>query len=413
MTEDVLAHGDDRDGGPGRAVGVAVTLALVGLAAVAVTRSAAERPDARPSPPPPLPTVGPSFSRPVPPGDGGWFTRYVTVRRPPPGVLRAVLLHDDVPGFLVPGDELPMAVDAVGGPDHAPALVGWCAASRTFQDASGTYVYDEYGNAADGGRSLGRYLVRRHPADPLRLDVSADVEYSRADAVGAARAPRCRRPLYYPTLPERAGTVHDTIHGHRVLRGRYVVTTETRAFCAATARAGCEAQGWEQFGAGLPPGDLAGSYTYEGSFVVRGFTGGDLRVVRLPDARLLRRERVGAANRIGLAYDVRRAGGSYVLRFNPMRHVSGRPRDDSPPGKRVAPSGRWRHLMRDASAELVTYRLRPDVEVVLGAGYTGLGKARGTARTLDRFLRRPDNRRHALWLVLDDRGHVLRVVAER
>lgn len=414
MTQEVLAHGDDEaGGGPGRAVGVVVAVVLLAIAGVAVARSRAPERAARPSPspaapssPPPPNVVVDEFPDP--------FDEHITVPRPPPGVLRTVLLPDDLPGFLVPGDELPVAVGAEGGPAHARVLVGWCAATKTFQDAAGEHFYDEHGRSLTTPEGLPTFEVRRNARDPQRIDVAGERGYAYNEIRTPAPKPRrCPAPLYYPKLPPRAGRVHDTVAGFRVLRGQYVVTTESRAFCERGAAAGCAARGWEEYALGaLPRGDLAGSYTWEGEFVVRGDSdNGELRVLRLPGARLVRRERVGAAARIGIAHAVQRRNGVVTLHFNPFEHRSGTPGDDSPPGP-IESAPDWEHVMVDVAGGLRSYVIRPDAEIHLGDGFTGLGEPRGNHETLQAFLADPAHADDALWLVLDDRGRVLRIVVD-
>jgi hypothetical protein len=222
--------------------------------------------------------------------------------------------------------------------------------------------------------------------------------------------------LTYPPLPPRTASVHDTLTGYRLVHGRYVVTTETRAFCAAARPTGCADQGWEDYGPGrdqsLPSGDLAGSYTWEGDFVVRADPqNGDLDVVMTPGVRLVSRERVGVAVRVGLAHETYWQDGLLHLRFNPMRADDGSAPDDSPPGRpeTVDP---WPYPMTDVRGGLRDYAVRTDADIVIGEGITGLGRPRGTPTTLRRFLGKHPSAGPALWLVLDARGRVLRVVVE-
>lgn len=437
MKPEVLGHGDDErpPSGPGRLVGAAVALVLLALVGVSVSRSrddareAREARERRPAASPTTPFGVPTGPEPEPEEDDEEdpdpFERFVTVRRPPPGVLRTVLLTDGRPGFLVPEDDrparddVPTAIEAIGGPEHARVLVGWCSATRLFQDVDGTVFYDRNGARIGGGDSLFRHSVRVNARDGTRLDVAGDAHTRPADTTSRRGRP-CPRPLYLPTLPERAAAVHETITGYRVVPGRYVVTTETRAFCRASAARDCAADGWEVYQLGtLPPRELAGSYTYEGDFLVRGGSDGALDVVRLPRARLVSRERVGVRVRLGFGVAVRRAAdGSYRLDFNPARHVSGDPDDEGDPGPTEPVPSELSRLLSDESPDVFAYRLRPDVEVVLGLGITGPGRGRATARTLERFLEDPRSPGFSgfpgrpLWLVFDAAGAVLRVIAE-
>lgn len=432
MTQEILAHGDDGDdrdrraggGGPGRALGIAVTLALLAVAGVAVARSRpdAEPPRARrtPSPSPsrgwtgypPIddaPTIGPA---PDP------FAEFVTVRRPPPGALKTVLLHEGLPAFLVPPEDpgpgdLPVAVGAIGGPGHDQVVLGWCAATRTFQDAEGKYFYDANGVGEPGHNGLPLFQVRPSPKDAANLDVGGQSGQPYTPGTHPVTdAGRCREPLYYPSLPRRADRVHDAVAGYRVVRGQYVATTQSRAFCAPRRPAGCAAEGWEEYGDTiLPVHDLAGSYLWEGDFVVRGGQDGGLTAARLPGVRLVKREAVGVKVVAGLPMSVEDSGDGMVLRLNPLRHRDGHSADDSPAGP-PAPVPPWAaEVLSDVRGGVRTYPLRKDVALHLGYGVTGLGQPHGTVATLRRWLAAPDTPK-VLWLVLDARGRVLRAVAQ-
>ena len=380
MTEDVLAHGaDERPGGSGRLVGVVVAVALLGVFGVAVARN---RPvgDDRPAPAPSTSTHAP-----LPPPSryvDDPFAAGATFPMPAEAAVVGVLLPGDVPGFLVggDGDDLPEAFEAFGGPAHDRVVLGWCASSRTFQDDRRTHVFDTAGQRADGGTALAFREVRLNAADPRSVDVAATtVRHDEQPPRDLPVEPPCAGGLTYPPLPPTAEHVHQTIRGHRVVRGRYVVSTETTAFCAPVGP-GCAAQGWEVHGDALPPGDLAGSYTWEGRFVVRGDPDdGRLGVARLPGARLVKRERVGRRAMVGSATAVTTRDGVAYLRFSAV-----------------------------GEAERA-YPIRPDVDLFLGPGFTGLGRPRGTPETLRRYLAttgRPDTQ----WVVLDGADRVLRVV---
>jgi hypothetical protein len=228
----------------------------------------------------------------------------------------------------------------------------------------------------------------------------------------ALKPGRCPGPLVLPRLPPRVTSLTQTQRSYGLMDGRYVVTTETRAFCPRTRARGCADAGWENNGLPvLPPGDLAGSYTYEGDFVAHADpTTGEFFVGRLPGARLVRREYVGATVRVGYALDARDSGGVLHLLFDPYRHERGTPPDDSPPGP---PRSNHRTWLTDVRGGVRDYVVRDDLQVFIGAGVTGLGLPRGTAATLRGFVR--DGLAEdgpALWVVLDARGRVLRVVAD-
>lgn len=418
MTGEVLSHGDDeRRSGAGRPLGVVVAIALLGIVGVAVGRSRSQ-PEAKPSP---SPTAFTEYPSEAPIDDGAAlepeedpFADYVTVARPPDGAVRAVLLPTGLPGFLVPDAGAPLAIEAIGGPSHAQVLLGWCAGSKTFQDAEGTVFYDATGAPLRAEYALERHAVRESGGDPGRLDIGGRGGVGVMHQPGRPPAPgRCRAPLLPPKLPPRGESVHDTVNGYRVLRGRYIATTVSRAFCDVLTRTGCASRGWEEYYLrSLPPGDLAGSYTWEGDFVVRGDSEGNLVVARLPGARLVARERVGVTARVGVAHGVDEgAGGALTLRFNPFRHRSGTPPDDSPPGP-PEDNPDTSYLMTDIEGGDRRYPMLAKAEVHLGDGVTGLGQPAGTPDTLRDWLRDEAHFQEALWIVLDAQGRVIRVVAD-
>lgn len=415
MTDDVLAYGDEKP--PHRWPRSLTVFAVVGAlvaGGVAVAATRGSRPRHRPgSTGYTSPTPDPVLDQ-VPVDDR--FADAISVRRPADGSVIPLLMPGDVPGFLASRPPNWYALVAAGGPAFAPVLVGWCAPQRTFQDRSASYVYSADGAPFSPGPTLARATVRAHPGDGHLLDIAADAERGLAPRAMARPTVRCPVALTYPPLPPRTTNVHATLNAHRLVRGRYVVTTENRAFCAAVRPSGCADQGWEEYGPGgeqmLPPGELAGSYTWEGDFLVRADSrSGALAVIRMPTARLVRREQVGVAVRVGIARGTYVEDGVVHLRFNPMRHVSGTPGDDSPPGPPEQGVDRP-DLMADIRGGVIDYVVRADADIVLGEGVTGLGQPRATPDTLRRFIVAHPNGEPPLWLILDPRGRVLRVVAE-
>ena len=383
MTGEVLAQGDDeRPRGSGRAIGVVGALLLLAVLGVAVVRSREPAPEARPTPPPSSPShpdEEPPAIDPLP----RKFASYVSV----PADARSLLLEDGTPVFLVPGDyDLPVAIEPVGGPEHAPVLLGWCAGTQTFQDASGTYLYSRDGRPADESGQLTfleHHDVRVSPEHDSMLDVDEAVsQVDTFDLPPPAR--KCSAPVF-PELPKTVTDVHDTAPGLRVLRGRYVVTTETKRFCAVGSHPRCLAEGWEDYGYGLPPDDLASTYVWEGRFLVHGSAStGRLTAVRV-EARLVARERVGV---------------KVVFGFHVSAEVRGR-------GARL----RVDHLDETGfSSGVKAYDVRSDAEVYLGRGITGIGFPRGTPATLVEHLLKQSRSKTRLVLVLDAAGKVMRVV---
>ena len=370
-------------------IGVVVALALLGVAGVAISRSRDARPEAgwteypTRTPTPVLIDDAPVIQTPPDP-----FNESTTLvgTLPDVGDVRGIRLLDGAPGFLVGGRGVPTAFAAFGGPDHARVLVGWCTGSRTFQDANGTYIYDE------NGAEYGDINTTNLPGYAVRGAIEGGIEIAGISTLEAAtskpaaeRPPRCPTALRYPDLPDRAESVHDTIEGFRVVNGRYVVTTESASFCSPVSKSGCAADGWEEYELStLPGGDLAGSYTWEGDFVVHGDRDGNLTAVRLPGTRLVSRTDVGTSAVLG--------------------HVNEVVRED-PLTLRVSVLDEAR--MTDTEREVV---VNADANVFLGDGHTGLGRPRGDAGTLREYLRDPPGGGALLWFVLDAKGRAIRVV---
>jgi hypothetical protein len=411
VSADVLAHGDDRPPGRTRGVlvGVAAVVALVTVGVVARSGGGTPRPAASPSASPTPDGVPGGVEDVVPVAT---YDRSVTVGEPPAGGVLPVLLTRREPGFLV-RDAVGSyhAYSALGGPDYAQVVVGWCSTRRSFQDPAAAYGYAVNGQSYDGLPSLVAHPVRSAGAGRHEIG-----DFAGPDLRGTSRSARprpCPDRLVMPPLPPRVTTLTQTQQSYGLMDGRLFVTTETRAFCERTAARGCAAAGWENNGLPvLPPGDLAGAYTYEGDFVAHADpTTGEFFVGRLPEARLVRREFVGATVRVGFALDARDVSGVPHLYFDPYRYESGTPPDDSPPGPPRSSHGRsW---LTDVRGGVRDYAVRGDVQVFIGAGVTGLGLPRGTAVTLRDFVRDGKAEKGPpLWVVLDARGRVLRVVAD-
>jgi hypothetical protein len=393
VTQDVLAHGDDSGAGRSRGtlVGVVALLALLG-GGIALARSGNDAP--------PRPVASPSPSQrdtespaPEPPDDP--FARFVTLPRPASGTLATpVRLLDDLPGYLVTGPDGVQALSALTGPEHATVLLGWCAASQSFQDAAGTYRYDSGGaralsTFADPYLLMAQLALRTHATDLRRVDVGGP---------GAGREPRLsaeipRCPagrLVLPPLPPRVTDLTAAAGRYRRSLGRYVTRTDSRAFCPEPLPLlRCATGGWEVNGLGqLPPEDLVGAYTYEGEFLVRTAPrSGDFEVVLLPGSRLVRREGVGVRAVSGVPQGTRTAGGRFLLAIEP----SGPPAATSPP--------------------LREYVVRSDVDLHLDRGVTGLGQPSGTTTTLRVYVA-VRGASALFWLILDGQDQVLRVVAQ-
>lgn len=370
MTGEVLSHGDDDRRGSGRLLGYAAVAVLLLAVGLAVVRSRDPAPDARPTPSPSA--AAPASPTPEPPFD-------VAVSLPLPEEVKPVLLPGGEPVFLVPvRGGTPRAFPAYAGPDHEQVLVGYCWATQTFHDTTGTRVWNDLGDPLAGHDGLPGLAVRLN-ADGTRVEVGADRTPNRAEWLGETHPPSCPEPLDWPDLPDRAGDVHGTIEGWRVVRGRYVVSTESRSFCPP--RAECRSRGWEDWGHGLPFEDIAGSYAWEGDFLVHADPDtGRLHAIRLRGARLVERTGVGANVLSFIAEDYALDGSS--LRFT----VRG--------------------------PETETFTVGPDAAVFVGHGVTGLGLPRGTPEALYMFL---TSRSRLYWrvaVVLDKDGDVIRAVVE-
>ncbi|HWL36426.1 MAG TPA: hypothetical protein VNQ77_09545 [Frankiaceae bacterium] len=412
MTAEVLASGEERP--PRRPLSVVIGVAAVAaLVAYGLAASRSPEPEARPTPTPF--TEYPSES-PVPRGPRrNPFTKFVRVPVPPAGEVRGVLLAEGVPGFVVgQGNGAAYALHAVGGPLNDQVLLGWCAASGTFEDEAGTYRYRRDGGVVESGMGLERPPVRPDPFNPGHVEIGVtdgptDGEVERADGT------RCPGGVRLPPLPPAVRDVHDAAGAYFRVRGRYVVSTERTAFCEAVRETGCADQGWERYGPGsewtLRPDDLVGSYTWEGRFLVRTDLGGGISVIRLGDSRLVRRESVGVETRIGVPVATYSRDGVLHLRFNPFQHASGTPKDDSPSGPPPVVLDEWATVMEDVRGGIRDYVVRRDAEIVLGFGVTGVGAPAQTGQTLGRWVRAQRRRAvpEPLWLILDAQGRILRV----
>jgi hypothetical protein len=411
VTAEVLASGEERPPRRPLPVGIGVAV-VVALAAYGIAATRSREPEARPTPTPF--TEYPS-EQPAPGPGRDPFSFVVSVPVPPAGTVRGVLLAEGVPGFVVgQGNGGAYALHAVGGPLRDQVLVGWCAATGTFEDAAATYRYRVDGGVVENGAGLARPPVRLDAFHPGHVEIGVTDGPTDGEVDHADGKP-CPEALEYPPLPPVAADVHDAAGAYFRVRGRYVVSTERAAFCAAVRESGCADQGWERYGPGSPwtlaPDDLVGSYTWEGRFLVRTDLGGGISVIRLADSRLVRRDSVGAETRIGLPLATYSEGGVLHLRFNPFQHASGTPGDDSPAGPPPVVLDEWADVMEDVRGGVRDYVVRPDAEIVLGFGVTGVGAPAQTGQTLGRFVRAQRRRAvpQPMWLVLDARGRVLRV----
>jgi hypothetical protein len=379
VTPDVLAHGDDRPPGrrwTGLLTGFAALALLV--AGVAGSRATGDHPSPTPSPSPsrtllfPAPTVG------------DLFAEHVAVH--PTGELTPALLPDALPGFVLGTGRAARAYAAVAPAGHARPVLGWCPATRTFEDATGTARFDENGLPfTDETAALAEYPTRERVGGGI--DVGVDRGGNVRAGFGDRDAPprRCTaRSLVWPPSPPAAARLEDAARGYRTMHGRYVLTPETQAFCPGPPPGtACGAGGWEVYGLNaLPADDLAESYVYEGDFVVRSYPAtGRFAALLLPGVRLVRRTGVGTVATCGNAVRARHAGGADRLVLRP-----------------------------DEGAD-VEFRLRPDVTLHLGQGRTGLGVPhQAPLDALTRLLR--DQPEPRVCLVLDSRGAVMRVVVE-
>lgn len=381
MTQDVVAHGDDA--GPrsrrGLATGLAALLALVAIGVVAHRHSTSAAPR-------PVPSVSPTPTTPA--RDG------TLVRRPALGRALGVLLGGGTPGWVVDTGAGVNAFTAAGGPEFAEVLVGWCRSSLLFEDTAGD-VYRPDGTPLTGGLTLPVHDVEVGVnGDPGLLRI-ADAE-TRAGLLSGGGAtsptpsttPRHCTDIAWPPLPPSAPTIEQAARAFRRVTGRYVATTESFAFCPAPRGGNCHGNEWDTYAVpSLPPGDLASEYVWEGGYLIRADGArGTFRAVRLPDARLVRRSHVGVSAVAGIVQLANDQAGRHVIRFL---------REGNPPGP-----------ARD-------YVVRLDAEIYLGRGYTGLGQPRGTFATFRRFLAAASDTAPTVWLVLDARGQVIRIAAER
>jgi hypothetical protein len=373
---------------------VAFALLLGGGIAVARTRHDPARPAAATQSPSPSASEGwTGYPGPPPDTPPDRFAEAVTIALPRRDGVTPVLLPDGTPGFVRhEGSDL-FAFGAVAGADPRPQVLGWCAASRTFESGDGTLRFNEngfpYSAETDG---LVVYPTRSHEGDETGLDVGIPDPTATGgstfhlDAIVPPR--RCAAgALLLPGLPPAAQRLGETANGPRLIHGRYLVGTDRQAFCPGPPPGpGCGSTGWEVVGLTvLDPSDLAEEYTYEGDFVVRADpSDGRLTIDLLPNARLVRRTGVGRSAECGK------------------------------PALTVSRGVTRLHLGTDPASSAThvdTVRaLRSDVAFYLGNGRTGLGRPHATADSLRQFI--ADQPDATVCAVLDARRRVMRVVAE-
>lgn len=387
MSGDVVEFGPERPRRRSGSVLVGVVaLGLLVAGVVGATRHRDTEPVAEPSPS--FSAGWTEYPSSPPPEPAELFVTALTVAKPANGAVVGGALPDGTPVLVASRRGIAHAFVAFAGPRHAPVLVGFCPSTRTFQDASGTYRYDETGTPAQPGTSLTELHSRTDPADATRVQVSLGSTESFVRGPGFPATPRCPTGLVLPPIPPESRSLAAAARGYARLVGRYVVTLETRRFCDGTAPDACRDGAWEEFApdASLPPNDLASSYTYEGTFLVRTFpTTGSLSVVRL-DARLVHRDGVGVRAVRGVAVSTEVRHGVTRLRFVP-RAIGG----------------------KDGAAS--DYLLRDDMRCYLGLGVTGLGRPSGTLDVFTRYVRE-EAKDVPLWLVLDANDRVIRAAVE-
>jgi hypothetical protein len=331
------------------------------------------------------------------------FTAVVVLPLPPAGGARPVTLNGGEPGFLV-DDGTPVAVSAVVHVPGAPVVVAWCPATRTFEDPSGAYRFDARGRAYDLTTSATRYAVRAH--DAARVEVGAGGEELGGTEVAAGTPPpRCAPDaLVRAPLPPFAGSLTRLGRGWRRVHGSLRVEHGRGSLCRTVRRSGCVEPFRDVPDTVLLPWDLAGRVTYDGDFLVVDATP-DLYVARLPGTTEVA-ERVGSTLRIGYVSAVP----GRVVRFDAWRHYTGTPGDDSPGPRRAEPEdlGGLATNERDGTRD---YRVRPDVEVHL-AGTADGSPAEATLDDLRRKVAQATHPGVLVWLALDARGRVLRVIEQ-
>lgn len=408
---EVLGQGDER--APrrlGTFVAGAAALALLAVGVAGALRSPEGEPDARPTPTPSRVT-----------GTAGWteyptedpFETYVGAVRPKQGSPTPLLLAGGIPILLTDQGGDVVAYELLGGPSYAPVLLGLCPADGSLVSPGGEYVYLDGLPSGVDLAPLRRYPVR-DSTEPDHVEIALDPQPQPPPLATVALPPACEADdLVYPALPEPVDRLSAAGSAFVLMEGRYVVTTETRAFCPIGAD--CRAAGWEAYGPHpvLPPWDRAGSYEWQGTFLVHADPrDGSLTVARTRESSLVRRERVGVSVRVGWVESSYERGGVVHLRFNAVRAVDGTAADDSPGGDpRIAPA--WVEEYVDERGGLRDYALAPGAEVHLAGGVTGIGRPRGTPAVLREHLK--DVAPYddpPLWLVLDAKGRVIRVVEE-
>jgi hypothetical protein len=331
------------------------------------------------------------------------FDTSVVLPAPPPGGVQPVTLTGGEPGFLLDrGDGELLAVSAVAQVPRAPAVIAWCPLFGDFEDPSGDDRFSPRGWSYDEMSYATTYAVRPHPGHPGQVEVAGTgIEHGGPDVLTDERPQRCPpdRLLRAP-LPPFTSSLRST-GWHRV-HGSLRVVYQSARLCPARARCG------QVDGAALGPADRAGVVEYAGDFLVHG-AGGSVLAARLPG--LTEREsRVGAAVRVGFVRRVVKDGGATALRFDACRWYTGSPADDSP-GGRVRDVESFKGKVTDPRDGTRDYPLRSGAEIWV-ANYADGPSSQTDPDGLADELGRKSGRGLLVWVVLDARGRVMRVIEE-
>lgn len=328
------------------------------------------------------------------------FTAFVVLPLPPAGGARPVTLNGGEPGFLVDDDGTRYAVAAVVRAPGAPVVVAWCPATRTFEDPSGAYRFDASGRAYDLTTFATRYAVRTHDAGHVEVGESGEELGGTEVAPGTPPARCAPAALVRAPLPPFARSLTRLGRGWWRVHGSLRTEHGRGSLCRTVRRSGCVEPFRNVPDAVLLPWDLAGRVTYDGDFLVVDAVP-DLFAARLPGTTRVA-ERVGSTLRIGYVSAVP----GRVVRFDAWRYYTGTPGDDSPGPRRAEPEdlGGLATNERDGTRD---YRVRADVEVHLD------GTAEATLNDLRRRVAKAPRPGVLVWLALDTRGRVLRVIEQQ
>lgn len=208
----------------------------------------------------------------------------MSVRRPPDGQPVALTIDRGVPVFLVVDGGAPSVYEAVGGPEHARALLGWCARNGTLQDPTGRWYYLN-GEPSRGAAPMRTYPAREGVGTHGQIDIGLNALIRMPSGYVTVGSPCRANELAMPSLPRLSSTTVVPRLATVRMRGTYVLSRDGASFCPDREGSTCV----ERPSPTLPASVGKASLRWKGEFLVRDSVGGHLTVVLTPLSRLVSR----------------------------------------------------------------------------------------------------------------------------